>query len=47
MSVCPRYFPILSKLAREKRLEAAQEKLAALQSAYQATCRELERYIRQ
>ncbi|ALP35107.1 hybrid sensor histidine kinase/response regulator [Paenibacillus sp. IHB B 3084] len=40
-------FSDIEQLAREKRLEAAQEKLAALQSAYQATCRELERYIRQ
>ncbi|WP_431089489.1 ATP-binding protein [Paenibacillus sp. 8b26] len=40
-------FSDIEQLAREKQLEAAQEKLAALQSAYQATCRELERYIRQ
>ncbi len=40
-------FSDIEQLARENRLEAAQEMLAALQSAYQATCRELERYIRQ
>ncbi|MGM1019919.1 MAG: ATP-binding protein [Bacillota bacterium] len=40
-------FSDIEQLARENRLEAAQEKLAALQSVYQATCRELERYIRQ
>ncbi|KJD43179.1 hypothetical protein QD47_24100 [Paenibacillus terrae] len=40
-------FSDIEQLARENRLEAAQEMLAALQSAYQATCRELKRYMRQ
>ncbi len=37
----------IEQLARENRLAEAQSKLAALQSVYQATCLELERYIGQ
>lgn len=37
----------IEQLARENRLENAKAKLSALQSVYQATCLELERYIHQ
>ncbi|OAZ48023.1 ATP-binding protein [Paenibacillus polymyxa] len=37
----------IEQLARENRLENTQVKLSALQSVYQATCLELERYIHQ
>lgn len=37
----------IEQLARENRLENVQGKLSALQSVYQATCLELERYIHQ